>query len=69
VEPQAVRRIRGGHAPRTVRRTALAQKRWPGPRCYARRIRCRSRANPARPYICRFRNLTLVLAPSIGPLL
>jgi hypothetical protein len=36
---------------------------------YASSIRCRSSGNPARPYICRFRSLTLVLAPSIGPLL
>jgi putative transposase len=33
------------------------------------RIRWRSRAKPARPYICRFKSLNLVLVPSIGPLL
>jgi hypothetical protein len=33
------------------------------------KIRCRSSAKPARPYICRFKSLNLVLVPSIGPLL
>jgi hypothetical protein len=33
------------------------------------KIRCRSSGKPARPYICRFRSLNLVLVPSIGPLL
>ena len=33
------------------------------------RIRRRSRAKSARPYICRLSSLTLVLTPSVGPLL
>ncbi len=33
------------------------------------RIGCRSSGKSARPYVCRLRSLTLVLAPSIGPLL
>lgn len=34
-----------------------------------RSIRLRSRARPARPYICRFSSLILLTTPSVGPLL
>jgi hypothetical protein len=36
---------------------------------YAARTRARSRANPARPYICRLSRLRRVTFPSVGPLL
>ena len=42
---------------------------WDGAGGQLSKIRCRSSAKPARPYIFRFRRLNVVLVPSMGPLL